>query len=163
MNVYLKLSDIKLNNSDKNIELYDNIRYLYPKKNTIMDGEFTKILYSKKYVTMNGLYLYIPFSIHERKSNDNSHTRNLNMNHKQNQSIVHDLKNIEKQLLNHYKQYNNIDKSFELILLKQLSSGQIRVYHENSNKQKNNSYVIKISGIWETSYKIGLTYKILEL
>ena len=46
MNVYLKMNDIKLNGSEKNIDLYDNIRYLYPKKNTIMDGEFTKILYS---------------------------------------------------------------------------------------------------------------------
>ena len=71
MNIYLKLSDVKINNSERNIELYDNIRYLYPKKNTIMDGEFTKILYSKEYVTMNGLYLYIPFTIIERKNNDN--------------------------------------------------------------------------------------------
>ena len=28
---------------------------------------------------------------------------------------------------------------------------------------RENKYVIKISGIWETSSKIGLTYKILEL
>ena len=163
MNIYLKLSDVKINNSERNIELYDNIRYLYPKKNTIMDGEFTKILYSKEYVTMNGLYLYIPFTIIERKNNDNSHSRIINMNSKQNQSIIHDLKTIENALLQNYKQYNKIDKNFELVLCKQLSSGQMRVYHESSHKQKNNNYVIKISGIWETSHKIGLTYKILEL
>ena len=163
MNVYLKLNDIKLHNSEKSIELYDNIRYLYPKKNTIMEGEFTKILYSKNYVTMNGLYIYIPFTILERKTNDNIHTRNINIHNSHNQSIMHDLKNIEKQLLQNYKQYNKINKTFELVLGKQLSTGQIRVYHESHNKNKNNKYVIKISGIWETRDKIGLTYKILEL
>tara|TARA_E500000178_G_scaffold329200_1_gene359880 strand:+ start:522 stop:1010 length:489 start_codon:yes stop_codon:yes gene_type:complete len=162
MNVYLKLNDIKLN-PEKHIDLYDNIRYLYPKKNTIMDGEFTKILYSKNYVTMNGLYLYIPLSVSERKNVENIHCRYMNMNNKQNLSIIHDLKTIEKVLLQNYKQYNNTDKHFELVLSKQLATGQIRVYHENSHKQKINNYVIKISGIWETSNKIGLTYKILEL
>jgi hypothetical protein len=28
---------------------------------------------------------------------------------------------------------------------------------------KTTSYVIKISGIWETDAKIGMTYKIMEL
>jgi len=65
--------------------------------------------------------------------------------------------------LQNYKQYNKINKTFELVLGKQLSTGQIRVYHESHNKNKNNKYVIKISGIWETRDKIGLTYKILEL
>lgn len=163
MNVYLKINDIKLNVSEKKFELYDNIRYLYPKKNTIMDGEFTKILYSKNYVTMNGLYLYIPLSNIEKKNGENIHTRNINMNSKNNQNIINDLKTIEKSLLQNYKEYNNIDTNFELVLSKQLSSGQIRVYHESNHKQKNNKYVIKISGIWETSHKIGLTFKILEL
>jgi hypothetical protein len=85
------------------------------------------------------------------------------MNNKQNLSIIHDLKTIEKLLLQNYKQYNKIDKQFEFVLSKQLATGQIRVYHENNHKQKFNNYVIKISGIWETSHKIGLTYKILEL
>ena len=56
MNVYLSINDIKKNNNGE-IDLRD-IRYLYPKKNTIMDGEFTKILFSKEYVTMNGLYFF---------------------------------------------------------------------------------------------------------
>lgn len=163
MNVYLKMNDIKLNGSEKNIDLYDNIRYLYPKKNTIMDGEFTKILYSKDYVTMNGLYIYIPFSITPKKNSENIHTRNINICNNQNQILMHDLKHIENLLLQNYRQYNKINKMFELVLAKQLATGQIRVYHESNNKYKNNKYVIKISGIWETASKIGLTYKILEL
>ena len=55
MNVYLHIHHIKHQN---HIELQDSIRYLYPKKNTIMNGDFTKILFSKNNVTMNGLYFY---------------------------------------------------------------------------------------------------------
>ena len=61
MNIYLNINDVK--DSFKNINVYDNIRYLYPKKNTIMEGEFTKILYSKEYVTLNGLYLCFTLAI----------------------------------------------------------------------------------------------------
>ena len=59
MNIYLNFCDIK-NNLNNTIDLRDNIRYLYPKKNTVMNGEFTKILFSRNIVTMNGLYLYLP-------------------------------------------------------------------------------------------------------
>tara|TARA_S200000501_G_C20588345_1_gene640389 strand:+ start:115 stop:603 length:489 start_codon:yes stop_codon:yes gene_type:complete len=162
MNVYLSINDIKKNNNCE-IDLRDYIRYLYPKKNTIMDGEFTKILFSKEYVTMNGLYFFLPFLIDYKKSVENSHIRFLMLHNKQNVQLVNDLKSIENNLLKNYSNYYRINKEYEYILAKQLSTNQIRVYHDHSNKHKKNKYVIKISGIWETSNKIGLTYKILEL
>ncbi len=64
--------------------------------------------------------------------------------------------------MTHNLQFANY-KQLDTILTKQLSTNQIRVYHDNSKKKNNNNYVIKISGIWETSKKIGLTYKIMEL
>lgn len=157
MNVYLHIQQVKNNN---NIELQDTIRYLYPKKNTIMNGEFTKILFSKHNVTMNGLYFYLPFKIHE--TNDNSHIRQLVTNNQQNISLINDLKNIEKVLLKNYMDYNRIQKKCENVLQNQLITNQIRVYR-NMNKPIRNKYVIKISGIWETRDKIGLTYKIMEM
>ena len=161
MNVYLSINDIKKNNSE--IDLRDYIRYLYPKKNTIMDGEFTKILFSKEYVTMNGLYFFLPVQIDTKKSIENSHIRFLTLHNKQNIQLINDLKNIEQNLLTNYSNYYRINKGFEFTLAKQLYTNQIRVYHEHNSKHKKNKYVIKISGIWETSSKIGLTYKILEL
>ena len=53
--------------------------------------------------------------------------------------------------------------SHQLILQKQLITNQLRVYHDKPYSKKLNKYVIKISGIWETNNKIGLTYKIMEL
>ena len=162
MNVYLSINDIKKNNNCE-IDLRDYIRYLYPKKNTIMDGEFTKILFSKEYVTMNGLYLFLPVQIDNKKSIENSHIRFLTCHNKQNVQLINDLRSIERSLLTNYSNYYRINKGFEFILAKQLSTNQIRVYHDHNSKHKKNKYVIKISGIWETSSKIGLTYKILEL
>lgn len=158
MNIYLNISDVK--DSFKNINIYDNIRYLYPKKNTIMEGEFTKILYSKDYVTLNGLYLYLPINL-EKNNNYENHVRYI-VNTSNNILLIQDLKNLEINILNNFKTYSKKTKSSELVLAKQLNTGCIRVYHDHKNKKKNR-YVIKISGIWETDQKIGLTFKILEL
>ena len=157
MNLYLHIDQLKQNN---NIELQDSIRYLYPKKNTIMNGEFTKLLFSKNNVTMNGIYLYIPFKIHDVI--ENNHIRHLTTNHMQNISLKRDLKEIEEQLLKNYMCYNHTKKRCEYVLSNQLITNQIRVYR-NNDKLKHDKYVIKISGIWETRDKIGVTYKILEL
>jgi hypothetical protein len=158
MNIYLNINDV--NDSSRNIDVCDNIRYLYPKKNTIMEGEFTKILYSKDYVTLNGLYLYLPMSL-EKNNNYENHVRYI-LNTSNNTILLQDLKNLETNILNNFKIYSKKNKSLELVLAKQLNTGCIRVYNDHKNKKKNR-YVIKISGIWETDQKIGLTFKILEL
>ena len=161
MNIYLKLSEFK--NDNNNIDLKDNIRYLYPKKNNIMEGEFTKIMFSKNNVTLNGIYLYLPLNT-ERKITTNSEIfiRNI-LNTSNNCNIVRDLKNLEKCILDHYQSYTMKDKQSDTIISKQLSTNQMRVYHDNTKGNKKNNYVIKISGIWETNKKFGLTYKIMEL
>lgn len=161
MNLYLKLSEFK--NDNNNIDLKDNIRYLYPKKNNIMEGEFTKIMFSKNNVTLNGIYLYLPLNTEKKiTSNSEIFIRNI-LNTSNNCNIIQDLKNLEKCILDNYQSYTNRDKQSDTIISKQLSSNQMRVYHDNTKSNKNNNYVIKISGIWETSRKFGLTYKIMEL
>jgi hypothetical protein len=168
MNIYLNFADIK-NTYNNTIDLRDNIRYLYPKKNTVMNGEFTKLLLSKNMVTMNGLYLYLPISVEKKRTANNEVFIRYITNTTSNMSVVRDLKLLEKALLSHYQEYNKRYKQIEYILDRQLSTNQIRVYHDNnsnSNNNKlmnNNNYVIKISGVWETDSKIGMTYKIMEL
>lgn len=161
MNVYLKISDLK--NDTNFIDIKDTIRYLYPKKNTIMDGEFTKILFSKENVTLNGIYLYLPITTEKKiTSNSEIFIRNI-VNTPLNATIVQDLQQLEQSILTHYKQYIRKDKLIDTILSKQLKTGQIRVYQDPYNNRKKKYTIIKISGIWETSKKIGLTYKIMEL
>lgn len=156
MNIYININDIKHENK---INIHDSIRYLYPKKNTIMEGEFTKILFSMSNVTLNGLYLYLPLTI-EKNNNDN-HIRYI-VNNTNNMNLIQDIKMLEVNILNNYKSFNKRSKHIETIIARQLNTGTIKVYHDNNNKKKNR-YVMKISGIWETKDKIGITYKILEL
>ena len=102
MNVYLKLSDLK--NNTQFIDIKDNIRYLYPKKNTIMDGEFTKILFSKENITLNGLYIYLPMTTEKKMTSNNEiFIRNI-VNTSLNNSIIQDLKLLEQSILGHFKQ-----------------------------------------------------------
>ena len=159
MNVYIRIEDIK-DGSDRSIQLHDYIRYLYPKKNTIMEGEFTKILFSNRYVTINGLYLYLPIKF-EKKNGDNiNHYRGIK--DRANFQTIKDLKELEIKLLEHYRQCSQKNVQPDFILSKQLNTGHIRVYQEK-DRIKANVCVLKISGIWESQGKIGLTYKILEL
>ena len=161
MNIYIRLDDIK-NDFDQKIDLYDNIRLLFPKKNTIMDGEFTKLLFSNNCVTMNGLYIYLPLTTDKsNRSNDVNHIRGIT--NKSNFRIIQDLKQLELKLLEYYERYRQNKFQFENSLTKQLNTGNIRVYQDKSRKYGGNEYVIKISGIWESHQKIGLTYKMLEL
>jgi len=163
MNIYLNFCDIK-DTIGNTIDLRDNIRYLYPKKNTVMNGEFTKILFSKDSVTMNGLYLHLPITVEKKRTTNNEVFIRYITNTTTNMMVMRDLKSLENALMSHYQSYTKRPKQIEYILDRQLSTNQIRVYHNNNSKYTNSTnYVIKISGIWETDCKIGMTYKIMEL
>ena len=173
MNLYLNIDDLK---SENEIQLYDNVRFLYAKQNTIMDGDFTKILYSTDCFTMNGLYLLFPAVIDKRpitKPTHINHIRTLLHNNPSNIILTQEFGLLETALLTLYNKYHQCEKQFELSLFKQLSNRHIRVYTEQvANSVGDNrrnivdakaSLILKISGIWESHEKVGITYKIVEL
>ena len=178
MNLYLNIDDLKSKNE---IQLYDNIRFLYAKQNTIMDGDFTKILYSTDCFTMNGLYLLFPAVIDKRpvtKATHINHIRTLIHNNPSNIILTQDFALLETALLTLYNRYHQCEKQFELSLFKQLSNRHIRVYTEqvdranspgasrrslDASNASSASLTLKISGIWESHDKVGITYKIVEL
>ncbi len=169
MNLYLNIKDFK-----PFAMLNDNIRFLYAKQNTIIDGKFTKLLYSDDYVIMNGLYFLFPIlcDTSSHNNNNNSNIRYIQNNKQTNIQLIEDFTQLESKILTHYNNYNRCDKDKELSLSKQLQSKQIRVYKENANKpldgrrpdiKSSSIYTIKISGVWESFDKIGITYKIIEI
>ena len=176
MNLYLNIDDLK---SENEIRLYDNIRFLYAKQNTIMDGDFTKILYSTECFTMNGLYLLFPAIIDKRpitKPAHINHIRTLLHNNPSNIILTQEFGLLETALLTLYNRYHQCEKQFELSLFKQLSNRHIRVYTEQVDRGNSSgdsrrsivdaskaSLILKISGIWESHDKVGITYKIVEL
>jgi hypothetical protein len=134
-----------------------------------MDGIFTKILHSTEYVTMNGINLTFPIwnngdivSNFTHYQNNNHNIRYIKCIKSYNLQLIQDFCSLETKLLTYYSLLNKCDKLPDLSLSKQLNNSQIRVY-STIILPSISTFVIKISGIWESIDKIGIAYKIIEL
>jgi hypothetical protein len=144
----------------KNIEQYDedNIFFCEPIKNNIMvEGNFIRILYSTFNVTLNGIYLFIQLNdvTSEKYYNKNKCTFNVNT-HK---ALIEKIRIIEVNLL---KKIEITDKIPQFKIYEQLINGNIKFFCE-PNIKYSNSFILKISGIWETQTNYGLTYKFTKI
>ena len=144
------------NIKDVNVE---NVAFLEKKKNIIMDGKFTKIIYTDTCVTMNGLYINTPIQYNSYDSNIVYISNTLN-----NLKIIKNIIEIEYNLLKYYKQFYNVYKNIIYNINNQLIIGKIKLYKEQyRNPSHKIKIILKISGIWETVNEIGITYKFLEM
>ena len=144
----------------KNIDQYneDNIFFCEPIKNNIMvEGNFIRILYSTFNVTLNGIYLFIQLNdiMSEKYYNKNKCTFNVNI-HKE---LIEKIKIIEENLL---KKIEINDKIPQFKIYEQLINGTIKFFCD-TNIKYSNSFILKISGIWETQTNYGLTYKFTKV
>ena len=73
--------------------------------------------------------------------------------------IINHLKIIEEELLNKYENNNKIP---QYKINEQLKNGNLKIFIDIGNKSVC-SFVLKISGIWETEDKYGLTYKFIKI
>ena len=153
----------------KHFSLY-NIFNCDTKENIIMEGKFTKLLYSNELFTMNGIYFSFPIEniIIEKVGN-----KNIIKFHSYSQinlPIIQEFAKIECRILEHYKCMNKCVRKISNSLSKQLYSGSMKIYkdlHSFKNCDNNKTtdeipigFFLKISGIWETENEIGLTYKL---
>jgi len=135
------------------------ISLLEKKINIIMDGYFTKILYSDNCMTMNGIFFKLPISISSRTCYQTKCTAYFDTI--LNNDWIYKLSIIEKQIINYYMFFFGIiNKSPNYSLKQQLQNGYIKYYKDTNSKKS--LYYIKLSGIWETENEIGITYKIIE-
>jgi len=151
-----------------------NTYFLDTKRNIIMDGNFTKITYSNEWFTMNGIYLMFPIEISTIEKNMNKMIMRYNAYLPSNLSIIQDFAKIEYRMLEYYKQINNCTRKVSNILAKQLYSGSMKIYKvfnyeqypnkicNNNIPDKSSQYIMKISGIWETTEEVGITYKLIH-
>ena len=143
--------------------------FLETKRNMIMDGNFTKLLYSNEYFTMNGIYIVFPIVVTSIEKNINKTIMRLNPYSQQNQQIIQEFSKLELRLLDYYKNTYRTRGKISNLLSKQLYSGNLKLYKEfgNNNYEINSDaikrYIIKISGIWESNDEVGLTYKVIEV
>lgn len=152
MNLAYKLDQIEL----------QNIYFLDSKKNIIMDGQFTKITYSDTFLTTNGISVVIPFVSPLLDKTYNKSILKFHTTDIYNNRIMNELIRIEKYILNYYKSTTHSSKTINTTLADHIRTGNIKIYRDITNIPNNPKYVLKISGIWEDSTRIGLTYKFME-
>jgi hypothetical protein len=136
-----------------------NVYYTEPIQNIIMDNsQFVKIVYSNEYVMMNGIYLLVDLK-HITKE---SYFKKIKITYDTslNKNILNRIYEIENQLL---QKYNSNKKIQRKIIYDTLNNGVIKLFPNDEKDviSNNNSFILKISGIWENDTEYGLTYKLL--
>ena len=154
MNVLLTIDKYNKNNLYLNNPVTNSI---------IKNGEFIRIVYSDKNITMNGLCLELNIKNFTIDKYFDKYKCIFNINE---QDIdIKKLQNIEKDILQ--KLNNNFSPKFTLC--SQLESGLIKFFN-NENKTailkktiNNGIFMLKISGIWLTKLEYGITYKFVPI
>lgn len=144
----------------KKIEQYDdnNIFFCEPTKNNVMnEGNFIRILYSTHNMVLNGIYLLI--SLNDITCEKYYTKYRCCFNVTAHIETINSLKIIEEEIL---KKYENIKKIPQYKIYEQLRNGNIKIFNDIGNKTSC-SFILKISGIWETEDKYGLTYKFIKI
>lgn len=137
--------------------------FLDRKPNMIIDGIFSKLLYSNHHFVMNGLFIDISLqSISPKKYNSSF----IEFDVSSNKDMMKRISEIEKQILQNYADYFQItNKTPVYDLSYKLHSGSLKYYSssiQNKYPIVKPEYFVKISGIWETIHQYGITYKIIE-
>lgn len=111
----------------------NNVFFYEAVKNTVMDdSKFIRIIYSDEFVIINGLYLKI------------NKTDNID-------KLLKNIELLEKNLLNKFK--SNKIKSTKI---------KDQLQYLIKKNVKNDIFILKISGIWETQQMIGITFKFIS-
>ena len=143
----------------KKIDQYNenNIFFCDPIKNNVMnDGVFIRIIYSNDRVVINGVYLLVDLNDITCEKYYSKYKCHFNINtHKH---VIETFKHIEEELLRKYKVK---DKTAQFKIYEQLKNGNIKIFTDIEDSL-NSLFVLKISGIWETSHSYGLTFKFLK-
>jgi len=143
----------------KTLNQYDenNIYFCEPIKNNLMnEGVFTRILYTTSFFTMNGINLLI--SLNDTLIEKYYNKYKCSFNPYINKDTVEKMKEVERSILN---QINIKEKTPQFKISEQLNNNHIKLFTDPP--EKNNHFILKISGIWETDYEYGVTYKFTKI
>ena len=140
----------------KNMNQYDenSLFFCEPIKNNIIDDSYyIRILYSTHNVVLNGVYLLITLNNITCEKYYNKYRCCFNPNN--HKDVIDNIKKIEENILNKYD--NKKIPNFKIS--EQLKNGNIKLF--NLINTSDSSFIVKISGIWETNCNYGLTYKFI--
>ena len=139
---------------------YDDkcLYFCEPIKNNIMnEGTFIRILYTNSYVVLNGVYIIIKLNDIVCDNYYNKYKCNFDII--ENHEIINNIKYIEETIL---KKIDIKDKVPQHKVFEQVKNGNIKLFN-NIGAKSSCSFILKISGIWETNTNYGLTYKFVKV
>jgi hypothetical protein len=133
------------------------IFFCEPIKNNIMnDGNFIRILYSTSEMILNGIYLLV--TINDFTCDKYYNKYRCCFNTAMHRDLIVKMKTIEENIL---EKINIKDKIPQFKIFEQLSNGNIKIMNDITNTNSC-TFILKVSGIWETQQNYGLTYKFIK-
>ena len=144
----------------KTLDQYDDncVYFCEPIKNNIMnEGYFIRIIYSTPIFILNGIYLSITMNHVTIEKYYNKFKCCFDVNDYK--DMIGTLQTLENNII---KKVNIRGKIPQYKIYEQLKNGHIKIFSENIDKI-NNTFLLKIAGVWETDMYYGLTYKFIKL
>ena len=127
-----------------------------PIKNNVMtEGEFSRIIYADTCVTMNSIFLRMPFEVTGVCKYYSKYKYTIELTNEINKIKQMETTILQKMNKNHKKPQHNI--------YDHLLSGCIKISDTPPSQLENVNIILKISGIWETETECGITYKFIVL
>jgi hypothetical protein len=135
-----------------------NIYFSEAIQNIIMENSsFIKLIYSNHNIMITGLFLLVGL----KNTTKELYFKKIKITYDINANIstLIRLYEIETEILDKY----NSNKKQKKIVYETLSCGSVKIFPNNDEDivRGNNSFILKISGIWENETEYGLTYKLL--
>lgn len=144
-----------------NVEQFnkENVYYQEPIRNTVMDNSnFIRLLYSNQIFTLNSIF--ITFQLKNAVIENYFSKYKCYYNVHENVDIIQKLVNIENIILELYSVSN---KKKICKITEQLNTGTIKLFANDNIKDNTKKFILKISGIWETTHEYGITYKFIDI
>ena len=117
-----------------NIDIHNfslvNINFLDTKKNIIMDGNFTKIIYSNQWFTVNSIFIHFPIEWISIDKIANKYILRFNPYSTKNLPIVQDFAKLETRILEYFKMFFNLNVRIVNSFSKQLYTGNMKIFKE---------------------------------
>ena len=133
-----------------------NISFLETKKNNIIDGNFTKIIYKDTFVTVNGIYLLFPVTVTGVDKSNGKTNVFFNPKIASNTSIINHISDIEGKIINCYKQEYNVSYKRNMsTLFNLLYNGKVKLYKEINYNPSRVNIVTNHGFTRETNVYVG--------
>ena len=117
-----------------NIDIHNfslvNINFLDTKKNIIMDGNFTKIIYSNQWFTINSIFIHFPIEWTSIDKIVNKYVLRFNPYSTKNIQVVQDFARLETRILEYFKTFFNLNVRIVNSFSKQLYTGNMKIFKE---------------------------------